>query len=234
MISTMKLYRLQQADLSVADLTRQLEELSPPASEKQAFDEALKALGLTEQDLGKARKEMKVSELELQTLETKLKTVEKKLYGGSVVNPKELGSLQKDLEQFQKSKGKLEEKMLDLMLRIEGLEGEEAEARKLRDATEKEYGEKLTRHEGEKSAMEARIQEARLRREGLATEVDAESLGLYDELYAKKNGLVVVKIRKDACGGCFMSLAENVIKQAKERQLTYCSQCGRILVAVTE
>lgn len=62
--------------------------------------------------------------------------------------------------------------------------------------------------------------------------VDARLLGSYDKIrHSYRNGLAVVPVERDACGGCFNAIPPQ--KQSEIRQhkkVMICENCGRILV----
>lgn len=62
--------------------------------------------------------------------------------------------------------------------------------------------------------------------------VDARLLGSYDKIRTSyRNGLAVVPVERDACGGCFNAIPPQ--KQSEIRQhkkVMICENCGRILV----
>ena len=62
--------------------------------------------------------------------------------------------------------------------------------------------------------------------------VDSRLLGSYDKIRKSyRNGLAVVPVERDACGGCFNAIPPQ--KQSEIRQhkkVMICENCGRILV----
>src|SRR3989442_12357173 len=112
------LYALQQVDSSLALAMRQYQALDPGRAEQAAaetartmYDRMLRTLHETEGDL-------KDSELELQTVEKKKKDFETKLYSGKVSNPKELQSMQEEIEALGRQRGRLDDRILTLMAQL--------------------------------------------------------------------------------------------------------------------
>ena len=68
------------------------------------------------------------------------------------------------------------------------------------------------------------------------TKIDERLLTAYNRIRRSvRNGLAVVSVKRDACGGCFNRIPPQ--RQADVRQgkkLIVCEYCGRILVADNE
>lgn len=57
-------------------------------------------------------------------------------------------------------------------------------------------------------------------------------MSAYDNIrLASRNGLAVVKVARDACGGCFSSItAQHHLNIKLRKEIYFCENCGRILV----
>ena len=62
--------------------------------------------------------------------------------------------------------------------------------------------------------------------------IDSSLVDEYNSIkLASKNGLSVVKIDRDACGGCFSSItAQHALNIRMRKEIYFCENCGRILV----
>jgi predicted nucleic acid-binding Zn-ribbon protein len=94
------------------------------------------------------------------------------------------------------------------------LNAKKGELEKIIASTEKEESQYL------KSADEAR------------THVDNRLLASYEKIRKNyRNGLAVVPVERDACGGCFYSIPPQKQSEIKQRKkVMVCENCGRILV----
>jgi predicted nucleic acid-binding Zn-ribbon protein len=94
------------------------------------------------------------------------------------------------------------------------LNGKKGELEKIITATEKE----------EKQYNE-QAEEAR-------SHVDARLLASYEKIRKNyRNGLAVVPVERDACGGCFYSIPPQKQSEIKQRKkVMVCENCGRVLV----
>src|SRR5947199_9764289 len=64
------------------------------------------------------------------------------------------------------------------------------------------------------------------------TSVEARLLASYDKIRKNyRNGLAVVPVERDACGGCFYYIPPQKQSEIKQRKkVMVCENCGRILV----
>src|SRR6476661_2837602 len=94
------------------------------------------------------------------------------------------------------------------------LNGKKGELEKIISATEKEE------QQYQKEAEEAR------------SHVDPRLLASYEKIRKNyRNGLAVVPVERDACGGCFYSIPPQKQSEIKQRKkVIVCENCGRVLV----
>ncbi len=228
------LYDLQAVDTELFGLQEEEESL-PVRGELEEKEEGLASL---EEELDRLRGELqrtrdrqRKQEQGLEDLAAKIAGEEKRLYGGTISNPKELRSIQAEVQSFNRKRDKEETTLLELMERAEELEGDIA-------AREEAAGTLRAQIDDCRAGIERelqRISEARgraeERRAGLLPGIAAANLRLYEELLAVKGRLAAVKVADGVCQGCFMSLpAQEYDAFLKGDGLFRCSHCRRILV----
>lgn len=76
----------------------------------------------------------------------------------------------------------------------------------------------------------------RERREKAATKVEERLLNSYNKIRGNaRNGLAVVSIKRDACGGCFNMVPPQRQAEVRERKkIIVCEHCGRIFTDIEE
>ncbi|HOZ50599.1 MAG TPA: C4-type zinc ribbon domain-containing protein [Chitinophagaceae bacterium] len=150
----------------------------------------------------------------------------------NVKNSREFEAINKEIELNE-----LEIKACDKKIKDANLEKDEYIAQKAH--TEKQIEEKLAvlaqkQKELKKITEETEKEEADLniKRETAMADVEPRLLLAYDRIRVNyKNGLAVVPVERDSCGGCF-----NVIPPQRQsdirlrKKMTVCEHCGRILV----
>ena len=77
-------------------------------------------------------------------------------------------------------------------------------------------------------------EEARLltQKKKLTKNIDDRLMNSYEGIrLSSKNGLAVVKVKRNACGGCFSSVtAQHHLNIKMRKDILFCESCGRILV----
>jgi hypothetical protein len=224
------LYALQEIDSAVeatkASLTaveEQLGESEELIAGRQAVEEGRDAL----EDVGKQQREL---EWQVDDLRSRLSDVEGKLYGGSVRNPKELGSMQDEANILRGQLRRREDELLDLMVRVEERQAALREAEESLTEVEERWRQdqkELTSEKGKLEGQLAGLEERRGQQSGL---IEARVLALYDNLWERRQGRAVVKVERGMCGGCRISLPMTVLQKARSgMDVVQCVSCERIL-----
>ena len=150
----------------------------------------------------------------------------------NVRNNREFDSLSKEIE-FQNLEIELSEK------RIKEFTAEMAQKKETITASKeqlKEREEDLDRKKSELSEIteETKIEEEKLRTksEKIESFIEPRLLGAFKRIRKNaRNGLAVVTIQRDACGGCFNKIPpQRQLDIASRKKIIVCEYCGRILV----
>jgi predicted nucleic acid-binding Zn-ribbon protein len=234
MQGTERLLELQEIDTAAGRLRARRDVLTSgteaDAARLQAdgAENALGELGLKLDAIG--RDQLRV-EHEVDSLAQKSAAEERRLYDGSIVNTKELESLQREIENLKKRRGDREDELLGMMEEREQLEAAAAEARvesdRLRtssDAAAVSAREELAHIETELVALTAK-------REDIVPAIDAELVELYDDLRAQKKGIGVAELIDGVCQGCHEKLSAMEMDRIKHAEgIRRCEHCRRIVV----
>jgi len=170
---------------------------------------------------------------EARSLEEKAADVERRMYSGEVTSPRELQTLQADVDQLRRHRGGLEDRELEVMERRETLDREVAalegraggldvEASRLRAA--------LSEVEGE---IDDELVGERATRDGIATTVDADLLEDYEDCRRRARGMGAAKLNGNTCQGCHLaipSVEAERIRKSPSGTVAHCDNCGCILV----
>jgi uncharacterized protein len=193
-------------DAEIGTLTAQRDEL---AREEQRLDDEAKSLG------------------------AKAKAVDKKMYSGEISSPKELQSMQADIDQLLRLQESLETTELDLMEQREPLDASLLDLDGRRVALTAESADVravLATAEREIAAEAAAEREAR---DAIAGELDAALLADYERVRARNGGAGAARLVGSTCQGCHLTIpATEVarIKKSPEGTIAHCDNCGAILV----
>ncbi|MEN6521311.1 MAG: C4-type zinc ribbon domain-containing protein [Armatimonadota bacterium] len=228
------LYELQQVDLQIAAANKALAALDNGAALRKQLSDAEKKLESSLEDIKKLESDLKDSELSLKSVETKKQNCEKKLYAGQVANPKELSSMEKEIEILGKSREKLDERILEL---YEAIEPKRAAANKLEDVMKQfrqHVANIVSKYQAKHKELSALIEQLNTERQKCTSAVtDRTILQRYESIKSRHKDTGLAKVENSQCGGCHVGLtpyAQRLLKEGEQYQI--CESCGRILFLV--
>jgi predicted nucleic acid-binding Zn-ribbon protein len=226
------LMELQQIDTQIQRLQRSQKNLDNGATAQAAADAARNVAEEKSKEYHKASGDLKDCELKLSTLEAKLKTNEQRLYQGGITNAKELGNIEKEIGALNRQRSDLDGRILELMDDVETKRTAYSTAQAESDLAAQQHATTVSEFRSKYEANSLELQDlARKRIEAIDCVADKDLLKQYEQLRAKSNGLAIVKINKQDCGGCSMTLPSGIIKSIRDGNLLqFCDNCGRILV----
>jgi len=222
------LYDLQLIDLTIQKEQETLDDIKRQLGDSEAVSQAKAEVLAEQKHLADAEKQQREVEYEIEELRSSIKQENDKLYGGKTKNPKELVSLEKELDIFKAKLRQKEDDLLDLMAEMESVQD------KIKINTER-----LSKLEGEwqhqqkdltqrQTAVKGRLSDLNRKRQTLTTDIAKQTLEFY-ELIRSRKGLAVAKIEQGRCQGCRLNLAVNELQRVRAGDLIQCSSCGRIL-----
>ena len=240
--------RQDDKDLSIEDKLRAMYDLQSVVSEIDKIKTLRGELPLEVQDLEDEITGLKTRlmnlEDEIKTLETAIKN--KKIairdsesliakyteQQNNVRNNREFDSLSKEIE-FQTLEIELSEK------RIKEFNSEMAEKKDAINVSkqllqEREDDLDRKKNELDEITQETRIEEEKLKNksEKIESFIEPRLLTAFKRIRKNaRNGLAVVTIQRDACGGCFNKIPpQRQMDIANRKKIIVCEYCGRILV----
>ncbi len=173
------------------------------------------------------------AEADLDPVRERLARNQRRIADGTVPDPKALNSMIEEVEHLKKRIGDLEDAELEVMEELE--EAVRTQSR-LSEATRRAGGhlaEVTTRRDAELAVLDAKIADARNDRAGLAPDIPADLMALYDKLAASHNGVGAAELRQRRCTGCQLEVNAadlRTIAAATPDEVIRCEECGRILI----
>ena len=174
------------------------------------------------------RHELRESSAQTDDLSARIKLHEEKLYSGRVSNPKELTTLQKDIELLKGHRTPHEEKALELMENIESAENAidaaETALQRHKETLEihcKDLRAQLITHANELADLVSR-HTALIEQIPIPTAADYEWL-------KKQKGRAVAKVEQGICRGCGIAVTTAWLHRARSGEAVHCPSCNRIL-----
>lgn len=159
------------------------------------------------------------------------------LDSGSISDPKQLQSLESEIESLAKRQTDLEDVELEIMERLEGaqaavtqLTGEHAEVeqeeQRLSDAVAAAHAE-----------VEQERAEVQADRDNAVSAIPAELLSLYDKIRGDHGGLGAARLHRGRCEGCRLELPPTDVAEfraAAADEVLRCEECRCILIRTDE
>jgi predicted nucleic acid-binding Zn-ribbon protein len=184
----------------------------------QAADERLKALQVSQKE----------QEMDLQSREERIKKLKTQLF--QLKTNKDYTLMQQEIDALKADNSLLEEGIIRLLDAVDrpAMHRQRQPARwahaELAVARERQ------RLEGELAVISRRMAQLADDRQTVLPGVPAQTLATYERVLALREGLALVPIVVDACGGCDRRLTSQVINQVYLREtLMACEHCNRIL-----
>ena len=225
-----RLYDLQALDLTV-DRDRQRLQVIAAALGDEGLLMPLrqKAAGLEAAER-EAMAQQKELDQAVASIVQHIQQVEAKLYGGAVRNSRELSDLQADLGQLSRQRSQQEERLLEVLGKLEemrsGLETDRATLREVESAWQREQADMAT----ERDALNAELADLTTRRSTMIGRVPATELALYEQVRRGHSGKAVARIERGACEGCRVGLPTRQQQEARTSATPVrCPNCDLIL-----
>ncbi len=239
---------VETTDLSVEEKLKALFELQTIDSQ---IDNIIKLRGELPLEVQDLEDEIAGLETRYQKFNDEIKTLEQKVSSkkieikkaedlikkyseqqNSVRNNREYDALTKEIE-FQQLEIQLCEKHIkEFTAQIEQLKNEANSTKELLEKYHRNLDEK--RKELEEIIQETQKEEEQLREQSIQLEkrIEPRLLTAYKRIRKNmRNGLAVVKVQRDACGGCFAKIPpQRQLEIRSRKKIIVCEYCGRILI----
>ncbi len=222
------LFRLEQVDAELEQREATLLEVRLQQQRNAELDAAEARLAALRAREAAAATEQRTLEGLLADLQAKITRDHARLYGGTIVDSREIGSLQRELEHYGAQRSEVEDHLLDAMQQLETLQ-EQVQTTSQQTTTRRAQWDaaRPARDQQIRETIEA-IQDLRGRREPLAAELDPRSAYLYQRLRAN-SGHAISVVTDGVCQWCRVVIPTKDVQHARSGALVTCTNCGRIL-----
>jgi len=232
------LHNLQEIEIQIAELQRRIDRKRAACQRQQKQIAALdKQIDIVRRDMHHQQKDADRLNLELRTHEAQVAKLRDAL--NTAKNQKEYSTVLTQLNTFKADNSKSEERILELMSKIDDFNTKIAEF----EAQRAKENEKLAELESAAQAAEDkasdRLTKLKAEREEAAAGIAPETLDMFNRVAAKNDGEAMAVIMRThprrqefACEGCNMSITIEQVNNVLSRdEAVLCNVCGRILYA---
>ncbi len=237
--SQLLLLELADLDAELARLDhrrRSLPEVAELTRLEARANELKDEIVVTETELSDLTREEGRAERDVEQVRTRIDRDRARLDAGQVSAARELATLQSEIESLRRRQGDLEEVVLELMERREGLVSRRDELTTERVSLGTEMAEVAARRDAAFKEIDEQAGRASEQRGALAAEVPADLLKLYEQIRDAR-GVGAAALRAGRCEGCHLTLNRvdlNQIRAAAPDEVLRCEECRRILVRTPE
>ena len=193
-----------------------------------------------EQSLEENRATLTESELEQKSLELEIESnrLELEKYQSQmkvIKTNKEYDALIAEIDAKKTEIADKEERVLTLMSRLDELRESIGEFKSGLEDSKANNAEQLETLRAQESTLQAKIDEKMKVRKNVAKDINRQIISIYERVRKGKGGLVVVPVRKKACGGCFKQIPPQRIQEIRRGDRIFsCESCGRIVIWTDE
>ncbi len=135
---------------------------------------------------------------------------------GTIGDPKQLQSLQAELDSLARRQSDLEDVELEIMERVEGARAAVAQLTGERDELARECETVASSVHDQRADIDDERGIVEGERAAIATEIPADLLGLYDKIRADHGGLGAAPLHRGTCEGCRLKLPPTEIEALRD------------------
>ena len=223
-----QLYQLQELDIEIESDERALGRVTSQIGESKAVLKSQAQLESEQQHLEELKHQQHSAEWEIDDIATRIATAEESLFSGRVKNPKELASLQQDVDMLKARRGQLEEKALGIIDQVEQSEAGVARISGEFKTLTADWQRQQKQLADEMKKLKAALADLKQKWQLLSAEIEPGTVEFYQQL-RKGKGTAVARVEQGICRGCRISLPTTDLQRARGNKLVHCSSCGRIL-----
>lgn len=234
-----RLLALQSIDTAIAQLEhrrRSLPELAQIAEKQQVRRRQGEQLIAANTAVSDLEAEVAKAESDLVPVRERLERDQVHVNSGAVTDPKQLNALLDEIAHLKRRISDLEDVELEFMESLDEASGARDEIVAARSEGETELRALLATRDEQFAELDAELAQRASERAGIAGELPADLLDLYDRLRAKSGSGAAALIRR-RCSGCQLEATAadlNRYRLAPPDEVLRCEECNRILVRTAE
>ena len=230
------LLNLQEQDSALAQLAHRRKTL-PELAEIATVNERVRVLNAERVEVdtrvSDLTRQQKKADAEVELVRARRDRDEERLNSGAITNPKDLTSLQSELEALARRIGTLEDEELEVMEALEVAQSELATVTASLTAENDIVAELTAKVEAASTTINAEATDLKAVREQVLPKIPEDLLALYEKIRANHAGLGAAALQGMRCGGCHLDINGADLRELKAEPadtVVRCPECSRILV----
>ncbi len=218
---------LQHLDTSILSLSREKKALDDGTNARQKRDATRTVLEAARAEEKGVTKIRQTREDELEATEAKIAKQKARLNSSS--NSHDVTALERDLVGLTKTRGDLDETILELMDEGESLQKRVAELEKELARNEAEVGKVEDEFAKSSAELDGQLARKRAGRPTLAGKLSPVETEKYVAAFKKHGGLGVSETIKGVCSACGTTLSRDFLRAAPGEAFPQCESCSRLI-----
>ena len=228
-MSMQRLIELQEIDNQLQDLNSLLGDLPTKVNEMNQEEEALSTnLEKNKIQLKEIKVEFHKSEVKVEEIDNKIDKIKDQLF--LVINNKQYDALMHEIDHLKEKKSRIESEILIFLeekdFLKDNIKNEETQLKSLVDELinrKKKLETVLSKSADEKSVLERKRQKK-------IQQIDSNTIALYNQVSAARDGLAVVHLSGNSCGGCGATVTMQSVSEIRSESIVYrCDICSRFV-----
>lgn len=225
-----RLHELHLIDAAIAEIKSKAAALDPGRKIQASMQQVQAQLDESGSQLRALQGEQSDLELKQKGIDEKLKKVDREIYGGSVVNAREVENLEKEIANLKRQRTEIDSRLLELWDEIPPMQQKVAELEAQHAKLKQDLGVHQKKVMEDKAQLEAAFRARQQARPAALALVPKPLLVRYDAIRQKAAGIGMADVvGKGFCGMCGTHLPEKLIESAREGRVVTCESCHRIL-----
>lgn len=232
----LRLLDLQAGDTAIAQLDHRRRSLPEHAAIAEAkavrakLGEALVAVRTRVSDL---RLDVAKAESDLVPVRERRERDQRRVDDGVVSDTKALNAMLEEIEHLGRRIGELEDAELEAMEELENATAAEQQAEDDLREVENSLRALVASRDELVAGFDTQIADRRRERDGIAADLPADLVALYDRIRVKSGGLGAAALRGHRCSGCQLEFTPSALAgylAADADEVLRCEECERIVV----
>ena len=225
-----QLNELQELDLQIDDLEKNLAETRTKLADDSVMVDARKRLATVEAHSEQLAARRRAADRTIADLQTRLEQIQARLYSGAITSVKEMGAAEEERATSERTLAETEDQLLEVMVNSEEVEETLGKGRQVVERLEGQRNADVTTLTAQVDDLEIKIGELSPDRDDLQGSISGPALHQYETLKASKGGVAIAKVERGMCSGCRVALSTSELQRIRSAtKPMQCSSCRRIL-----
>ncbi len=223
------LVELQKIDAGTFQLKKEL--ALHPEKQKElevAFEKKKAAAKAAEDALKAAQLSQKQKEGDLAQREEKILKLQAQLY--QLKSNKEYSAMEMEIKGLKADKSLIEEDILNLLDKVDASKGALAKEKEALAGEEKKHQAALAELKKQADELQQGVTAGEDKRKTYTPNIEPRLLSQYERIAKSREGVALVPIVNNACGGCHMGFPPQVVNEAQQHEKwIICESCARLV-----